>query len=73
MPVTMDDHLEQIKQRAKFLLREAGDCRACEIAELIGIPTGDATRVLVSLESEGVVARYSITPAIEKWTLKRTV
>jgi DNA-binding MarR family transcriptional regulator len=61
--------VDDLEARVLFLLREAGDSRACELAEFIGTTTCDMAAKLKTLEAAGKVRRYSVTAAIEKWAL----
>lgn len=61
-------HDEAIAARVLFLLGRAGPCRACELAEFIGLPTCDVQRVLIGLRDGGkaIVRPYGQT---ERWEL----
>lgn len=62
--------MDDLEARVLFLLREAGDSRACELAEFVGVTTCDMSRTLKKLAADKKVRAYQFTTSIEKWTLK---
>ena len=69
MPPMSDD---AIRLRVIFLLRRCGPCRACELAEFIGIPTCDMQATLAGMRSQAVVEKFP-EGTTEKWVLLSTL
>jgi len=65
-PTPMSDDIVEL--RVVFLLGKAGPCRACELAEFIGIETCRMAGILASMRQRGIVEKipYATT---EKWLL----
>lgn len=59
---------EAIRQRVIFLLRRAGPCRACELAEFVGVTTCDMQGILAGLRSTAVAEKFPYGTT-EKWFL----
>jgi hypothetical protein len=60
-----DDH---VRLRVVFLLEKAGPCRACELAEFIGVDTCRMVGILSAMRGIGTVDKFPYVTT-EKWFL----
>lgn len=68
--ITAENFLQEYRKKFRFLLKEAGPCRSCELAEIVGCTTCEARQVLKEMEIAGEVERLNISPALTKFKLR---
>lgn len=61
--------MTDLEHRLLFLLMAAGPHRACELAEFIGVETGEVNNALAGMSRKQLVKQIHITSSVIKWSI----